>query len=648
MCGIAGLVGRVSEPHERALERMTDAIAHRGPDSAGYWASAPDERGHGCLLGHRRLSIIDLSTAADQPMTDERESHAQTMVFNGEIYNFASLRAELRASGERFTSSGDTEVMLRWLALRGPNAVERLRGMFAFAVWDHRRRRLVLGRDPLGIKPLYVCVNPDPGGDWSMLFASEVRSILASGLLDRPRLDRRALSSLLWNGFVMGPGTIVEGIESLAPGEVRVVDGRSSATSRRYWQIPKPAPVPVEEAELRDVLLESVKLHLISDVPLGIFLSGGIDSGAVANLAQRASETPVHTFTLAFEESQYDEGRYSREIAKAIGTVHREILLTEQQFAAALETAVDTIDQPTFDGLNSYYISKAVREAGLTVALVGTGGDELFGGYPTFHMLPTMQAWARRTQWLPLEAKLPFVRLAARWLSGANGGPVPPQTRWAKLPGMVRAGTDLIAAYQLSYALFLPEFQRRLLLDPEGADETQDGLTQELARSLASEIEGRSPIGVVSVLEQRLFLGERLLRDTDAASMAVSLETRLPLVDSVVAEAVTGIADDQRFRPLGRKQLLRRIGLVGLDPGLFERPKRGFVLPFDTWIRRSLGRAMDETMRDEALAKAVGLDGATVAALWSAFQNGAPGLYWSRVWVLYVLIRWCHRHGVLA
>ena len=325
MCGIAGLVGRVSEPNQRALERMTDAIAHRGPDSAGYWASAADERGQGCLLGHRRLSIIDLSTAADQPMTDQGDGYAQTVVFNGEIYNFKSLRHELQSAGEQFTSSGDTAVMLRLLALHGPEAVTRLRGMFALALWDHRRQRLVLARDPLGIKPLYVCRNPDPTGEWSLLFASEVRSILASGLLGRPRLNRHALSSLLWNGFVMGPETIVDGIESLAPGELRVIDGRQSVTGNRYWRIPKPAPESVNEAELRDVLLESVKLHLISDVPLGIFLSGGIDSSAIANLAQRASDTPVHTFTLAFEESQYDEGRYSREIAKAIGTIHREI-----------------------------------------------------------------------------------------------------------------------------------------------------------------------------------------------------------------------------------------------------------------------------------------------------------------------------------
>jgi asparagine synthase (glutamine-hydrolysing) len=212
---------------------------------------------------------------------------------------------------------------------------------------------------------------------------------------------------------------------------------------------------------------------------------------------------------------------------------------------------------------------------------------------------------------------------------------------------MVRAGEDLTALYQLSYALFLPEFQSRLL-DGRDRDGMPCGLTPELAARLHSEIAGRSALSTIAILEQRLFLGERLLRDTDAASMAVSLETRLPFVDSAVAEAVARTGDAARFAPLGRKQLLRRIGLDRLDPGLFERPKRGFELPFGRWIRTSLGRAMDETMRDRSLAAGVGLDGTCVAALWSAFQNGVPGLYWTRVWAVYVLIRWCHRHRVLA
>jgi asparagine synthase (glutamine-hydrolysing) len=648
MCGIAGIIGRLSDRNRHALSRMTDAIAHRGPDSAGFWTSTPDARGHGCLFGHRRLKIIDLSTAADQPMTDpHRPSH--TIIFNGEIYNFQDLRRDLESRGERFQSTGDTAVMLRLLALEGHPAVGKLRGMFAFALWDDAARTLTLARDPLGIKPLYVCDNTDPNGEWSLLFASEVRSILASGLIDKPRLDRRAIASVVWNGFVAGPNTAVEGIESLRPGEVQVLDASGKPrVSELYWHMPAAdAKGEMTEGGVREALAESVKLHLIADVPLGIFLSGGIDSSAVANLAQKASSVPVNTFTLAFEEQQYNEGEFARQIAQAIGTTHHEILLTEQQFAGSLQTAIDTLDQPTFDGLNSYYISKAVREAGLTVALVGTGGDELFGGYASFRVLPTMLRWERRSRLMPRPAKVLAAQLASKVLSPSKGSSTPPQTRWAKFPDMIRAGDNLIALYQLAYALFLPEFQGELLIDRQCADEMQSGLAPVMMDRLRSEMRNHSPLSATSVLEQRLFLGERLLRDTDAASMAVSLETRLPLVDSVLAGRVSKLTDGERYLPVGRKQMLRKIGLVGLEARLFDRPKSGFVLPFDRWIRRSLGKTMDETMRDASLARAVGLNGQTVSRLWSAFQDGAPGLYWSRVWALYVLIRWCHRHRVL-
>jgi len=648
MCGIAGILGHIDGRNRAALQRMTDALAHRGPDGAGMWESVPAPDGLGCLLGHRRLSIIDLTSAGDQPMTDRTGGHNRTIVFNGEIYNFKDLRRELEESGETFQSSGDTAVMLRLLALHGTDAVVRLRGMFAFALWDDHSRRLLVARDPLGIKPLYICQNPDPDGEWSLLFASEVRSILAAGLLQHPRLDRRAVRSILWNGFVAGPATAVAGVELLGAGEWRTIEPPGKVRRTTYWSIPRPEDArSIDEVELRQVIEDSVARHLIADVPLGIFLSGGIDSSAVAALAQRAHTTPVHTFTLSFDEQEFNEGEIARTIAHAIGSEHHEIRLTEADFTSALDTAVDTLDQPTFDGLNSYCISKAVRDAGLSVALVGTGGDELFGGYPTFRVAQALQAWNRRTRAIPSSLRMQGARLVSRILAG-SGRTTAPQTRWAKLPEMVRAGEDLTALYQLAYALFLPDYQERLLADARSTDGMLYGLTPELSARLRSEAAGRSAVSTIAVLEQRLFLGERLLRDTDAASMAVSLETRLPLVDSVVLEAVARVPDATRFEPLGRKQLLRRVGLDRLDPALFERAKRGFELPFGRWIRKSLGSAMDETMRDPSLAAAVGLDGRIVTALWSAFQNGEPGLYWTRVWVLYVLIRWCHRHGVLV
>ena len=324
-------------------------------------------------------------------------------------------------------------------------------------------------------------------------------------------------------------------------------------------------------------------------------------------------------------------------------------MLTESVFVDNIDRALDTLDQPTFDGLNSFYMSKAVREAGLTVALVGTGGDELFGGYTSFRDLPQLSLGAGGNTWIPRRAKVAAAEVMAMAMQGGNlVARNSAQTRWAKLPDMVGSGDDLIGLYQLAYALFLPDFQKELLADGLINGSMRSGIPQIMHAQLSREIAGRSPLSAIGVLEQRCFLGERLLRDTDAASMAVSLEVRLPLVDQVVVEQVNRLPDDVRFEPVRSKALLRRIGLEGLDPKLFDRPKSGFVLPFDRWIRQRLGSAMDELMRDERAAAAVGLNGAAVRKLWDGFQSGQGGLYWSRVWAIYVLMRWCHRHGVFV
>lgn len=645
MCGIAGIIGRIDDTNRAALARMSAAIEHRGPDAAGTWESTTDERGWGALLAHRRLSILDLSPSGAQPMVDPVTGHV--IVFNGEIYNYVDLRRRLEALGERFASSGDTVVMLRALGLRGKDALGWLRGMFTVACWDPAQRKLLLARDPLGIKPLYIARNPDPASSsWSIAFSSELRSLLASGLLGTPRLTARGVASTVWNGFVVGPETMVEGVRLLETGHLLEVDGHGrEVASRNFWSIPQGPRTPdMTEEELGHVLEETLRLHLASDVPLAVFLSSGVDSSVVANLARRASNGPVHTFTLAFEEKELNEGPIARQIAQAIGAQHQEVILSETDFVGHLDAAVDSLDQPTFDGLNSYYMSRAIKQAGFTVALVGTGGDELFGGYTSFRDLPQLYGWGRRVRWAPRPLLAAGAALATAPLR-QKGGEVAPQTRWAKLPAMVAKSDDLRALYQLAYSLFLPDFQRELMA-PGLAATMMDGLPPDFVKRLEPETRGRSPLSAISVLEQRIFLGERLLRDNDVASMASSIEQRTPLVDQVLFDAVDRLPDHVRYNPIRKKAILRRIGLRGLDPQVFERPKQGFVLPFDRWIRQGLKSSMDQTLRDPAMVAPVGLDPEAVARLWRAFIDGAPGLYWSRVWAIYVLIRWCHKHRV--
>jgi asparagine synthase (glutamine-hydrolysing) len=644
MCGFAGIMGRLDDFNVAALERMCDAMVHRGPDDSGTWISPPDSRGWSALFGFRRLAILDLSLAGAQPMVDPVTGHV--VVFNGEIYNFGELRRCLEAQGQEFRSTGDTAVMLRALGLHGPGAVGWLRGMFAFACWDPKERRLLLARDPLGIKPLYLARSSDPDAGWSLAFASELRALLSSGLLGAPHLNPQAVASSVWNGFVVGPHTAVKGVDLLWPGRLLEFDGAGKELRQHdFWRIPDCAPDPImDEDSLASILEETVRLHLASDVPLAVFLSGGVDSSAIANLAERAAQNPIHTFTLAFEEHKLNEGPIARRIAAAIGTHHHEVVLTEGHFVENLEKALDSLDQPTFDGLNAYYMSRAIRAAGFTVALSGTGGDELFGGYSSYRDLPVLQRWSRRAAWVPRGLQVAAAELASRVLCG-SGETMPPQTRWAKLPDMARCGDDLLALYQLAYALFLPGFQHELLA-PSFADALADGLPLAMRQRLRAETRDRTPLSAISVMEQRLFLGERLLRDNDIASMASSLEQRVPLVDQVLFESVDCLSEQTRFRPLGRKAMLRRIGLRGLDPALFERPKSGFVLPFDRWIRRGLKDAIDQTLRDPQAIAPAGLDPAAVDRLWRAFRDGAPGMYWSRVWCVYVLIRWCHRNRV--
>ena len=651
MCGISGAVGLLDGELVRAVAAASARQVHRGPDDAGEWRSGPDGAA-GAAFGFRRLAILDLSPDGHQPMVDAATGNA--IVFNGEIYNFQELKAELAAGGATFASRGDTEVVLQAYARWGEAAIGRLRGMFALAIWDAASRTVLLARDRLGIKPLYTCV-VSRGGAPALAFASELRALLATGLVDR-RLHRGGLESYLWNGFVVGPDTLVAGVHLLPAGTLARVDpGAVRLEPRRYWQLPREAGPTRASARdggdavgrLRASLQSAMRQHLLADVPLGIFLSGGIDSSAIAAMAvaQAGSPGAVRTFNVSFDEAAFDESRHARAVAGALGTQHTDVRLTQAEFAANLDGALAAIDQPTFDGINTYFVSRAVRQAGITVALAGTGGDELFGGYRSFAEVPRSARVARALRWLPGAALRPLAYAVARARLG-RFGEVPPQTRWGKLGDVLCAGGGLVDAYQVAYAMFTAAFHRALA--GGGAGSLRRGLPRARAAELDSLVAGSSPQHGVATLELANFLGERLLRDTDWAGMAVSLEVRVPLLDHEVVEAAAAVPAARRFEPLGRKALLRELALGALDPALFDRPKSGFELPLEAWSRQRLKGEVEQVLNDRAACAAAGVDADAVARLWRTYAAGAPGMYWSRVWLLHVLLRWCSAHRVAA
>jgi asparagine synthase (glutamine-hydrolysing) len=572
-------------------------------------------------------------------MRDERTG--VVIVFNGEVYNFAELRRELVKLGQPLRSTGDTEAILAAYARWGESIIRRLRGMFSMALFDPRDETVLFVRDRLGIKPLYLA--PHDGG---LLFASELRALLASERIDR-KLDPRALAGFLWHGFVPGPGTLVEGVRLLPAGTtLRVGLDGSLREPRRYWQIPAADPDDDEDRAVRalaDTAAESVALRLVADVPVGIFLSGGVDSSVIAALAKRHARTQLATFTVRFEEEGWDESPHARRIADALGTEHHEVTLRGADLLARLDEALGALDQPTFDALNTYFVSRAVREAGVKVALAGVGGDELFGGYASFVDLPRARRIAARLEGVP-DAALRRLTTVASKLMSLGASEVPPQTRWGKLGDVLATRGDLLALHQTSYALFTRDLTAQLRAAP--APDLDWGLDPTRAAELRELVSTQPELAAISTLELSSFVGERLLRDIDAASMAVSLEVRVPLLDHHFVAAVARVPEPRRFVPARKKRLLAELAQPELDPGLFDRPKAGFELPLERWCRGSLKARIKETFGDLALARRVGLDGEALSRVWRTFEKNGPGVYWSRVWGLFVWMSFCQAHRV--
>lgn len=620
MCGIAGIATAPGGDSLRAAaERMAAAMKHRGPDSQGV------EEFPGCLLVNARLSIIDLSERGRMPMSS---ADGQAWItYNGETYNAAELRAELEQRGHSFRTASDTEVVLHLYLEYGERFVEKLRGMFAFAIWDLRERKLLLGRDRLGIKPLLM--HQSAG---RLLFASELKALLASGLVPR-KLDPAGLRAFLQLGHIPPPWTAIQGVTSLPPGHIGVWHDGHWRTEP-YWSLAPhassaPAPADHPAADLSDMLLDAMRNHLVSDVPVLIFLSGGTDSACLGALAAAVGAKNLAAMTVGFGESEFDESPLTKRTADALGIPLEVVTLEARRVEADLDHAIWALDEPSVDGLNSYWISKLGAEAGFKVALSGQGGDELFGGYESLAWFERFNSVARLAKPLP---SFPF-----RGILDRDAFPF----RWRKLSYLIGADDPFVAAQLAVKVLFLDRDVRELVSPAV----TRNGYHSEARDHLAywsKQVENEDLRERLAFMDIHTHLEPRLLRDLDAMSMAHSIEVRPVFLDHRVVEFLLSIPASVRMQ---RKRLLLDAAKKFLPPALLAdletRRKRTFTFPFQRWLSRDLRGAMKETFAPDRLRQTGILEPAAVSRLWNHYQHAEGAVGWSRIWDLFVLQRWC-------
>jgi asparagine synthase (glutamine-hydrolysing) len=577
MCGINGIFSfHASAPpvDNDELTRTRESMRSRGPDAAGTWLS-PDLR---VGLGHRRLSIIDVSERANQPMVS-REGDL-VLTFNGEIYNFAELREELEREGERFTTTSDTEVVLRMYRKWGEAMLPRLRGMFALAIWDTRTNTLFLARDPYGIKPLYYA-----NDGRTFRFASQVKAILAGGAVSASR-DPAGVVGFLLRGHVQGPFTIYESIRELPAGSSMVVTRDGASEPRSYFSIAAVLRDAVHahrsysEEERASViaasLRESVRYHLVSDVPVGAFLSSGRDSGTIVALGAETG-IPLQTVTLRFEEyigTPKDEAPLAAMVARHYGTTHSTHTLSRATFHDELARALSAMDQPSLDGINSYFVCKSAAELGWKVALSGTGGDELFGGYKTFRIIPRVVRMFGAFKHLP--------SAASAYKSVHNRMMKDPARFSPKTAYTLKYCTSYESAYLMKRGLYLPEEIASVI----GDEMAREGLKRlqilDRIREAITPDPG-SAFARVAAMESSLLMRNQLLRDIDWASMAHSLEVRVPLVDAFLLREVASAVFSTNKR--NGKELMARAPHRPLPDEIINRKKTGFTVPIVHWLK---------------------------------------------------------------
>jgi asparagine synthase (glutamine-hydrolysing) len=614
MCGITGVLN--ASPHEpvatETLRAMTDTLVHRGPDDAGFFVRGP------VGLGHRRLSIIDLATG-DQPLSNE--DGTVWLVFNGEIYNYGELRRGLEARGHRFTTQSDTEVIVHQYEEDGVRCVERFRGMFAFAIWDQRERRLVLARDRFGIKPLFVAQS-----DAGIAFASEMKALLRLPWVNRD-WDGSALRAYLTLGYIPGRYTAYRGIRRFAPGTVETWDRAVAGdgwlgTTTRYWQpqVGEESRLTYAEAKdrLHELLLESVRLRLRSDVPLGAFLSGGIDSTTVVALMRRCGVEDLSTFSMGFEEQRYDELAYAQLAARRLRTDHHARIVTVDDISS-LPTVLSAFDEPFGDdsAIPTFLVSRLARES-VTVALSGDGGDELYAGYDHYRRVGRL-------------ARIDTLPLALRLAAGRLGSRVVP---------MQRRGGHLLRE------LSVPPERRRLHLPQESERELEAAVLSQPFVDFLQEGEADTEWEAMFVcpssltndqlVDQGTYLPDDILVKVDRCSMAVSLEARVPLLDHVLADFVNSLPPSYKLRDGKAKRILKDVVAPYVPAAVLERPKMGFAIPLRGWLAGPLRTFVEETL----CASDGGLfDRAGVHALLASLDEDGPDRS-KRVWLLLSLGAW--------
>ena len=616
MCGIAGIIGlRDKGDATTKIKRLANTLAHRGPDAEGFFI---DDR---VALAHRRLSIIDLSETANQPLFDVTGRYC--IILNGEIYNYREVKSSF--SEYPFRTESDTEVVLAAYVEHGTDCLSLLNGMFALAIWDSERRELFVARDRLGVKPLYYSQT----ADGVFVFASEIRAILDSELIPR-HLSKNGLYEYLMYQSVYSPRTIVENIFQLPAGEFGLF--RDSKFEKwPFWQIDKTtAYVDIDESEvkknIKELLLRSVERRMVSDVRLGAFLSGGIDSSAVVALMSEVSEQPIDTFSVFFGEREFDESRYSNLIAQKYNTRHTGVVITPGDLLAELPSALKAVDSPSGDGINTYVVSKATKRSGLKVALSGLGGDELFAGYPNF------------LRWLKLKKgiypKIPTtMRKSLAFALSASK-----RSKAHRSADILRAeGSDISDIYSV-----LRQVMSKKIVDDLSMFDKSDNDVEDLLRERASSIDGFPLFSQFTIAELLGYTQNVLLKDTDQFSMASALEVREPFFDYELVEYVLRIPDKIKFPKYPKSLLVESIAPM-LPDEIVHRKKMGFVFPWEKWMRNELKVFCRSSLGN--LAERGIVDGGKLMSKWDSFLNYRDGVLSSHLWHMVVLSEWLDNNG---